>query len=296
MSRTPAPEIILDAPLVAALVATQFPHLAQLPVTLLGHGWDNWMFRLGGELCVRLPRRASAVELLEHEREFLPLLAKRLPIAVPATLHCGVPSAAYRWPWLITPWFPGDNADRDAPGASEAPRLARFLRALHRTDCGTAPVNAHRGVPLSQRNATLEPAWARLAVLGEPLDSALSALWDRACAAPFSDKPVWLHGDLHYANVLVDQGRFTAIVDWGDMCSGDPATDLAALWLLFGDASARQAALAAYNANAALTLRAMGWALSFATVLRSSGLTDNPRHAAMGRAVMDRLLNDLAEG
>ena len=295
MSRTPAPEVIVDAPLVAALVAEQFPHLAQLPVSLLGNGWDNWMFRLGDALCVRLPRRALAVELLDNEREFLPLLAQRLPIPVPAPLHCGKPSTAYRWPWLITPWFPGGNADQHEPAASEAVRLASFLTALHRSDCRTAPFNAHRGVPLPQRNATLQPAWSSLAALGEPLDPALGALWDRACAAPYSDKAVWLHGDLHYANVLIERGRFTAIVDWGDMCSGDPATDLAAIWLLFGDAPARNDAMAAYGGDAVLRLRAMGWALSFATVLRASGLADNPRHAAVGRAVMGRLLADLAQ-
>ena len=134
-----------------------------------------------------------------------------------------------------------------------------------------------------------------LAPHGEPIAPPLAALWDRACAAPYSGKPRWLHGDLHYANVLVEHGKFTAIVDWGDICAGDPATDLAALWLLFDDPAARAAGLAAYGAGPAMKLRAMGWALSFASVLRSIGLTDNPRHAAVGKATMARLLGDLAQ-
>ena len=125
-------------------------------------------------------------------------------------------------------------------------------------------------MPLIDRQATLTPAWGRLAGLGEPLDPVLSELWSRACDEPSRGDPVWLHGDLHYANVLVDQGRFSAIVDWGDVCSGDPATDLAAIWLLFAERAARKAALAAYGADHALTMRAMGWALSFVVAQRCS--------------------------
>lgn len=299
MSRTPAAEVEIDAATVAALVAAQFPQLGGLDVRWLGHGWDNWMFRLGEDYVVRLPRRAAAVELLENEARLIPLMAPRLPIPVPGALHVGVAGEGYPWPWLIARWFPGDNPDRAPLACGQAPRLAAFLAALHSPANGAAPANAHRDIPLSGRSAHIAETWQVLARHGEPIAPPLAALWDRACAAPYPGEPRWLHGDLHYANVLVEAGKFTAIVDWGDICAGDPATDLAALWLLIGDPAARAAGLAAYGADdygpdGACRLRAMGWALSFASVLRASGLTDNPRHAAMGRAAMARLLDDLA--
>ncbi|MER7151067.1 phosphotransferase [Streptomyces lydicus] len=42
-----------------------------------------------------------------------------------------------------------------------------------------------------------------------------------------------LHGDLHPANILVDRGRIRAVIDFGDITSGDPATDLSVAWMLF---------------------------------------------------------------
>ena len=40
--------------------------------------------------------------------------------------------------------------------------------------------------------------------------------------------PVWLHGDLHPANVVVSDGTLSGVIDFGELCAGDPATDLAA--------------------------------------------------------------------
>ncbi len=293
MSRTPPAEIPIDAALVARLVADQFPALADLPIRPLGEGWDNVMFRIGDTLVARLPRRVAAVPLLENERRFLPRLAHYLPIPVPVCVYAGQPGNGYPWPWLITQWFAGDNADRDPPSPSQAPRLAAFLLALHDIDADHAPINHHRGVALTRRTALMHQHWATLAQHGEPLAPSLVALWDEAGALPLLEPPRWLHGDLHYANVLIEGGRFSAIIDWGDICSGDVATDLASFWLLFDDGAARRAAIAAYGADRATIKRAMGWALSWASILRATGLTDNPRHAAAGLAVMRRLLDDV---
>ena len=295
MSRTPAPEVIVDAATVVRLVDSQCPQFAGLPVELLGHGWDNWLFRLGDRHIVRLPRRALAVQLLAHELQCLPLLAPTLPIPVPVPVFAGTGDASYPWPWLIAPWFAGESADAAPLNADQAVRLAQFLRALHQPDKGAAPGNDHRGIPLSRRTETARGCWDVQAQRGDRLDPALAALWDQACHAPLPDERVWLHGDLHYANVLVQHGAFTAIVDWGDVCGGDPATDLAAFWGLFDDPVARQAGLTAYGADAATRLRAMGWALSFGSVLLSSGLADNPRHADSGRATLRRLRDDLRQ-
>jgi aminoglycoside phosphotransferase (APT) family kinase protein len=294
VSRTPEPEVIVDTATVARLVANQCPELADQPVALLGHGWDNWLFRLGDRHIVRLPRRTVAVPLLENELRCLPGLAPRLPIPIPVPVFAGTGDTHYPWPWLIAPWFAGASADLDPLRPDQAVRLADFLRALHQPDHGAAPGNDHRGVPLAYRSQTVQNCWDVLAKRGEPIAPELAALWGRACQAPADYQSVWLHGDLHYANVLVQDGVFTAIVDWGDVCGGDPATDLAAMWILFDDPAVRQQGLAAYRADDSMVLRAMGWALSFGSVLLSTGLADNPRHAAVGRATLRRLQGDLA--
>jgi aminoglycoside phosphotransferase (APT) family kinase protein len=51
--------------------------------------------------------------------------------------------------------------------------------------------------------------------------------------AGWDGPPIWLHGDLHPFNLVVNQGRLSAVIDFGDLCAGDPATDLAVAWMLF---------------------------------------------------------------
>jgi aminoglycoside phosphotransferase (APT) family kinase protein len=55
-------EVDTDAPLVTRLIATQFPQWRHLPLTeVRSAGTDNTIYRLGGDLAVRLPRRPGAV-------------------------------------------------------------------------------------------------------------------------------------------------------------------------------------------------------------------------------------------
>ena len=57
--------------------------------------------------------------------------------------------------------------------------------------------------------------------------------WVAALRAPrYSPLPVWLHGDLHPAHILVHQGRVSGVIDFGDITSGDPASDLSVAWML----------------------------------------------------------------
>jgi aminoglycoside phosphotransferase (APT) family kinase protein len=101
--------------------------------------------------------------------------------------------------------------------------------------------------------------------------------------------PTWLHGDLHSRNVLVEHGLISGIIDWGDITSGDCATDLASIWILFSHSQARHDALAAYgNVSEATVKRAKGWAVLFGVMLLDTGLIDNPRNAAIGECILRR--------
>ncbi|WP_268960755.1 phosphotransferase [Rhodococcus sp. T7] len=81
--------------------------------------------------------------------------------------------------------------------------------------------------------------------------------------------PLWLHGDLHPANVVVREGMLTGVIDFGEMCAGDPATDLSAAWILLPASAARRFFDAYGRADNAMITRARGWA-----VLRALGQTD----------------------
>ena len=286
---TPAAEVTIDETLVRQLLAAQHPDLAGLPLAPLGEGWDNAMFRLGDGLVVRLPRRAASATLIVHEQDWLGALAPWLSLPVPAPIRRGAPGAGYPWRWTVTQWIAGEAADLEPPAPRAALHLADFLKSLHRPAPPTAPFNAVRGVPLAVRAPSVEERLVRLRAETGAVTPGVDAAWRAALATRPATDMRWLHGDLHPRNVLVRDGALAAIIDWGDITSGDVATDLAAFWMLFDDASVRTEALARYGATPDDIARAKGWAVLFGAVLLDTGRADNPRHAAIGAATLARL-------
>lgn len=287
---TPPAEVSIDRSLVAGMLADQHPDLAWLPIAAVDAGWDNAIFRLGEHLAARLPRRAAAAPLIVHEQTWLPRLAGQLALPVPAPCRSGGPGRGYPWRWSIVPWLPGATADRHEPTAGQALAFAAFLRSLHTPAPADAPANPVRGVPLARRAPAVEARMARLARVTELITPQLRQLWRAAIEAPLDTAPTWLHGDLHPRNILVEQGVISGVIDWGDLTAGDRATDLAAIWMLFAEPDARQAALEAYGPpSTATVLRARGWAILFGIMLLDTGLQDHPRHAAIGERTLRRL-------
>ncbi len=281
----------IDEPLVRALLREQHPDLADLPLEPAGFGWDNAILRLGDELAVRLPRRALAVPLVEHEQRWLPELAPRLPLPIPAPVRVGRPGQGYPWPWSVCPWFDGAPAlevpPADLPGA--AATLGAFFAALHQPAPPEAPHNPFRGIPLPDRDAITVDAIGHV----DGIDRALvRARWADFLTTPGWDGPaLWVHGDPHPGNLLVHDGRLAAVIDFGDLCSGDPASDLAVAWMLFPPEVRPIFRAATGQVDDATWVRAHGWALAFGLVL-SANAADNPGYAALGARALAAALDD----
>lgn len=289
----PEPEVTIDSNLVHTLLSIQHPDLNHLPIREVETGWDNAMFRLGNHWVIRLPRREAAAQLIEHEQEWLPQLAQQLPISVPTPYRIGEPALGYPWKWSILPWLDGVAADQENPADNQAVRVVEFLRSLHRPAPANAPHNPFRSVPLRQRAASVDERIQRLEAKTNLITQSLKDCWHTALVAPINDQPRWIHGDLHPRNILVKDGAIAGIIDWGDMTSGDIATDLASLWMLFSDPQVRQHALRSYGTISEVTLqRARGWAIFFGVVLLDAGLINDPRHAAIGEKTLRRIAND----
>ena len=290
-SNTPAAEVDIDETLVESLLQSQLPDLARLDITLLASGWDNVLFRVGDAMIVRMPRREIAVPLVVNEQRWLPLLAGQLPLPIPVPLYAGVPSPQYPWPWSVLAYVAGEAAaDTTYDEDRVAVALGEFLAALHTPAPADAPLNSVRGVALKDRDAV---SVERIAALANTVDAdTVTTIWRNAVEVPiWGGEPVWIHGDLHPANVVVNHGSVAAVIDFGDITSGDPATDLSAGRMFFG-AEARGTFRNAYgNDDTDLWVRARGNALAHSlAVLTSSG--DSPRMQAVGERTLHAVLAD----
>lgn len=291
----PRAEVDVDDDLVARLLVEQHPDLAGLPLALAANGWDNAVYHLGDDLAVRLPRRELAAELVRHEQRWLPELAPNLPLPVPVPVRTGRPSAGYPWHWSVVPWFAGTSAIEAPPAdpMAAAEMLGRFVAALHRPAPPDAPANPYRGVPLADRDDGVRQ---RVDALHDLVDgAAVLACWDELVTTPRWRGPaLWLHGDLHPANLVVVDGGLAAVIDFGDLTAGDPACDLAVAWLAFGP-EARPAFRAAAGAERTVDddtwQRARAWALALALAYLANS-ADNPAFHALGHRALAAALAD----
>jgi len=290
--RTPGAEVVVGPELVRALLADQHPDLLGPELRPVEAGWDNTMYRLGEGLAVRLPHRLASADRVEIEQTWLPRVAPQLSLPVPVPIRRGLPARDFPWRWSVVRWLTGAPADLNLPGSAQGVAWAAFLRSLHTAPPADAPRNLHRGIPLARRAHYTAARLDRLQAATPHITRPVREVWASALKAPIDAPDTWIHGDLHPRNVLVEAGVFTGVIDWGDLAAGDPATDLASIWMLLDGTTARETALAAYGAVSPATRdRARGWALALALVLLETGLVDNPRNAAIGTAFLVRLID-----
>lgn len=244
------PELEVDEALVRRLLV-QFA-LGGADLRKLAEGWDNSVWVVDERYAFRFPQREVAMPGLEREIAALPLLAPQLPLPVPRPAFVGEPSDDFPWPFFGAELIPGVEAGvaelDDEARLEVALELAAFLRALHaleldlelpldpngRTDTAKRVRLAREDVRMLERQGL----WRTPA--------ALEALLERVARLPPAESPAVVHGDLHFRHLLVDSGRASGVIDWGDLCRADPAVDLPLYWS-FVPPAGREAFLDAYG-------------------------------------------------
>jgi aminoglycoside phosphotransferase (APT) family kinase protein len=272
------PEIQVDEERARALIGGQFPELRDAPIRLLAAGWDNVVYLVDDRWAFRFPRRAIAVAGVEREISTLPRIAPNLPLPIPEPRYVGMPSGDYPWPWFGARFLPGiELAAAGIPDDQRGPlaaTLGAFLAALHAPAMAARigpglPVDPMRRADMGFRvpgtRARIDGLVAKR--LWQATDGVSRLLADAERLPPPS-RTVLLHGDLHVRHVLVDEGGGpTGVIDWGDLCVGDPSIDLSLAYGSFvGDA--RRVFLDAYGLVDGLTeLRARVIAVFLAAAL-----------------------------
>ena len=244
-------EVKVDEPLARRLIAGQFPQVELAGLELLGEGWDNTVWLADDRWVFRFPRREVALPGFARELAALPVLAPRVPLPIPDPVFVGRPVAEFPWPFFGAPYMPGrEPLGLDEPTRAALARpLGEFLRALHAAPAVDGLLEDPMGradmavrVPKTLEQLGLVEAagvWQAPASVAELLEAARSL--------PKPEPVSVVHGDLHFRHLLVDDhGALSGVIDWGDVCRGDPAIDLTLFWSLLPSA-ARPDFLAAYG-------------------------------------------------
>jgi aminoglycoside phosphotransferase (APT) family kinase protein len=294
----------ISAGLIRDLLRDQHPDLAELPLREVEGGWGNQMWRLGDELAVRIQRMETDPDRQLKERRWLPLLAPRLPLPIPVPVRSGAPSERFPKLWTVVTWVPGLPLDHGSitRGEHAADTLAAFLRALHVAAPADAPVDT-TGLGAHPKDST-----SGFKQFFDSIDAGtigaeaadVWAVWDDAVAAPaWEGPPVWVHGDLHPANVVVADGMLAGVLDFGELFVGDPAVDLAAAWVLLPAGAAARFFAAYGEVDEATVRRARGLAALKSLFLMLMGQNGDhglpggkPAWGPAGRAALDRVLSE----
>jgi aminoglycoside phosphotransferase (APT) family kinase protein len=289
------PALPIDAALVHRLIAAQFAEWAHLPIRPVEPGgWDNRTFRLGDRMSVRLPSAPAYAAQVDKEHRWLPKLAPCLPLPIPMPLAKGLPEEVYPWPWSIYRWLEGEPAspERIADLDQFAASLAGFLKALYEIDTANGPPagqhNFHRGGRLGVYDAQTRAA---LAALGRRIDTAAAErVWNEALCSRWRKPAVWVHGDVAWGNLLVNNGKLCAVIDFGSSAVGDPACDLVIAWTLFSGKS-RETFRRALDLDPDSWSRARGWAL-WKALITAAGHDGNQREAEKSWQMIEEVAAD----
>jgi aminoglycoside phosphotransferase (APT) family kinase protein len=237
-----AAEISVDAGLARRLIRAQFPMIAADDLALVGEGWDVTAWRVDRDWLFRFPRREVVVAGLVRERAVLPQLAPLLPVGVPAVVFAGEPTDDYPHPFLGSRYLVGAEigAVRSDDDAELAFDLAAFLRTLHRTDPAAVggrdlPIDPMGRADMRKRVPMTRARFDELEAHGVwRAPDGIRTFVAAAIDLPPPSVVRLVHGDLHFRQVLVDRRRLSGVVDWIDICVGDPAIDLSPYWSLVG--------------------------------------------------------------
>jgi aminoglycoside phosphotransferase (APT) family kinase protein len=285
-------EIVVDEALARRLLE-QFPGLEAEALRALGYGWDYTIWVVGERYAFRFPRRQIGIPGTEREIAVLPKLAPLLPVPVPAPLYVGQPTDDYPWPFFGSLLLPGKELSEaaldDEGRLAVALELAEFLRSLHALELDEPlPVDVNGRADMSLRVPMAREVLSEVEQLGiwqaPPL---VAALLDEAEGlGPPRLLGTVVHGDLHFRQVLAEDGRVTGVIDWVDVCRSDPAIDLSLYWSLLEPAH-RPAFLDAYgdvSEEQLLRARLLAFSLCAAVAWQAhgEGLTQVEREAVAG--------------
>jgi aminoglycoside phosphotransferase (APT) family kinase protein len=284
------------------LIAEQFPEFSHLLITdIEKQGHDNRTYRLGDHRLIRMPTAADYALQVPKEQDLLPQLAKHLSFNISAPIKIGKPSSHYPYPFSIYKWLPGKSINLLTLTHQEKEQLAfdlaKFLKELEAIIDVNGPEpgqhNWWRGDHVSVYD---KGAREQIAELADIIDARKAlALWDRASATKWDKTPLWVHGDFAMGNILMEDGKLSAVIDFGGAAVGDPACDLVIAWTYLSG-KARGIFMTEMGLDADTWLRARAWALWKATFELCQISDKNSPEAKTQKIIIEEVVDDESGG
>jgi aminoglycoside phosphotransferase (APT) family kinase protein len=246
-------------------------------------------------MSVRLPSSAEYAAQVEKEQYWLPKLRLFLPLSIPSPLVMGKPNGRFPWNWSVYQWIEGKQASYE--NITDLNRFAQsraeFLIALQQINTSGGPKagkhNFFRGGPLEIYDRQTREA---ILILGKKIDTeAVRAIWEAALFSKWEKNPVWVHGDIDRSNLLVKNGHLSAVIDFGCLCIGDPACDLAIAWTFFKEES-RVVFRKSLILDDDTWVRGRGWALWKALIICAGLSGTDPLAKEKSWSVVEQVLDD----
>ena len=288
---------ILSPDLARKLISQQFPEYASLPIKdVEKQGHDNRTYRLGDHMLIRMPTAECYALKIPKEQELLPQLAKHLSVSIPVPIKMGKPSTDYPYPFSIYTWLPGKSINLLTLTEQEKEQLAfdlaKFLKDLQAiTDVEGPEPGQHNWWRGDHVSVYDKGAREQIAGLTEVIDASKAlALWDQACTTKWDQKPLWIHGDFAIGNILMDDGKLSAVIDFGGVALGDPACDLVIAWTYLSG-KAREIFISKMDMDSDTWLRARAWALWKATFELCQITDKNSEEARRQKIIIDEVTN-----
>lgn len=289
--------MIITSELVQKLITAHFPEYAYLSISEIEkQGHDNRTYRLGEEMLVRLPSAACYASKVGIEQDLLPKLAKHLSFKIPMPLKLGTPSQDYPYPFSLYKWLPGKSLNVLKLSENEneqlAYDLAQFLKELQAIQGVEGPSpgqhNFWRGDHISVYDLGFRKQIEKLTNLID-FHKAID-LWERASVTKWEKAPVWIHGDFAIGNFLIENGKLSAVIDFGGAAIGDPACDLVIAWTYFSRKT-RSIFMKKMEQDPETWLRARAWVLWKATFELCELDDYQSSEAALQMTIIDNVLN-----
>lgn len=235
-------DIEINPSIVHKIINEQFG-IRAADIRLLGEGFDNAVYLVDDSIVFRFPRRAEAVNLIEREIAFLPLLADHVGVAIPTPTHIGRPSETFQRPFYGHPLLKGQSGSAINLSRDEyfdlAIQLAEFLRRLHAINPLDLGLSTQDSEPLHDRTDFKKIYGFFVNRLNQiekiySLDT-YKEKFDEICdgAKDYQSRTHvgFIHGDLYHRHLIFDDlHRLYGVIDWGDSALSDQTADLSVVF------------------------------------------------------------------